>query len=68
MIEENGWIELNLIRNTEGHEEGEFTYLSVRGNSVMLVNERSMGEVKRFEMEESGVRSYVNDSRDIWTK
>lgn len=60
---------MNLIRNTEKHEEGEFTYLSVRGNSViMLVNERSMGVVKRFEMGESGVRPYVNDSRDIWTK
>lgn len=48
----------------EGDEEGEFTYIGARENSVidyLIVNEQTWVEVKRFDVAER-VRSYAIDN------
>lgn len=53
MVEENGWEILN--GNFEGDEEGEFTFIAGRGNSVIdyvLIDSSLKGEIKSFRIED----------------
>lgn len=52
MIEENGWKILN--GNTEGDEEGEFTFIGGKGNSVIdyiVIDPLVKEEIKCFKVE-----------------
>lgn len=59
-IEDKGWIMLN--GNWKGDEEGEFTYISTQGQSVIdygIINFQAEQEVEYFKIEERTESDYL---------
>lgn len=66
MIEENGWEILN--GNMEGDEEGEFTFIGGKGNTVIdyvLVDTSIKEAMKNFKIEESRVGPPSNEGGNL---
>lgn len=71
-VEEKGWNILN--RNIEGEEEGNYTYMRARGNTVIdyvIVNYEMLNKIEKMEGKGknrigSSTFSGVNDGRKRW--